>query len=129
MRGRATDKFITENCGILNKLLPKDIILAGRGFDVNESAALFCAEVKIPPFTRRRKQLSMTEVEMTRKNASVGVHVERVIGNLKNKYTFLQGPLPLDYLIVKGSDHTTIDTVAVVASALTNICNSIIPFE
>jgi len=71
----------------------------------------------------------MIEVETTRKIASVRVHVERVIGNLKNKYTFLQGPLPLDYLIVKDSDQTTIDKVAVVASALTNICNSIIPFE
>ena len=71
----------------------------------------------------------MIEVETTRKIASVRVHVEQVIGNLKNKYAFLQGPLPLDYLIVKDSDHTTIDKVAVVASALTNICNSIIPFE
>ena len=127
--GRATDKYITENCGILSKLQPGDIILADRGFDVNESAALFCGEVKIPPFTRGKKQLSMIEVETTRKIASVRVHVERVIGNLKNKYTFLQGPLPLDYLIVKDSDQTTIDKVAVVASALTNICNSIIPFE
>ena len=71
----------------------------------------------------------MIDAETTRKIASVRVHVEQVIGNLKNKYTFLQGPLPLDYLIVIDSDHTTIEKVAVVASALTNICNSIIPFE
>ena len=50
--GRASDKYITENCGILSKLQPGDIILADHGFDVNESAALFCGEVKIPPFTR-----------------------------------------------------------------------------
>jgi len=29
--GRVSDKYLTENCGILRKLLPGDILLADRG--------------------------------------------------------------------------------------------------
>ena len=57
--GRASDKHITENSGILSHLLPGDQILADRGFNVEETAGLYCAEVKIPPFTRGKKQLSV----------------------------------------------------------------------
>ena len=35
--GRTSDKFLTENCGILKNLLPGDLILADRGFTVHES--------------------------------------------------------------------------------------------
>ena len=49
--GRASDKYITEHCGILKKLLPGDVILADRGFNIEENAALYCAEVRIPSFT------------------------------------------------------------------------------
>ena len=48
--------------GFLDNLLPGDHILADRGFNVQESVGLHCAEIKIPPFTRGRKQLSAVEV-------------------------------------------------------------------
>ena len=54
--GRASDVYITENCGLLKKLLPGDMILADRGFTVQDTAGLYCAEVCIPPFTRGKKQ-------------------------------------------------------------------------
>ena len=60
--GRVSDVHLTENCGILDKLLPGDLILADRGFNIHESAGLFCAQVKIPPFTKGKNQLSKTEV-------------------------------------------------------------------
>ena len=53
-----SDKHLTENCGILTKLLPGDTVLADRGFDIQESVGLMCAEVKIPAFTRGKTQLS-----------------------------------------------------------------------
>ena len=42
--GRVSNKHLTEHCGILNYLLPKDIIRADRGFDIQDSAALYYAE-------------------------------------------------------------------------------------
>ena len=32
--GRVSDKYLTEHCGILSNLLPGDIVLADRGFDI-----------------------------------------------------------------------------------------------
>ena len=37
--GRVSDKYITENCGYLYKLQPGDVVLADRGFNVQESVA------------------------------------------------------------------------------------------
>uniref|UniRef100_A0A3P9DFL2 THAP-type domain-containing protein n=1 Tax=Maylandia zebra TaxID=106582 RepID=A0A3P9DFL2_9CICH len=50
--GRASDKHITERCGILQKLLPGDVVLADRGFDIRDAAGMMCAQVKIPAFTK-----------------------------------------------------------------------------
>ena len=126
--GRSSDKFVTDHCGILDKLLPGDVVLADRGFDIGESVALYCATVKIPAFTKGKRQLDPTDVEETRRIASVRIHVERVIGSVRNKYTILQDTLPLDYLIRKdASKDTTIDKIALVACRLNNLCNSIIP--
>ncbi|XP_047142391.1 uncharacterized protein LOC124816740 isoform X1 [Hydra vulgaris] len=82
--GRTSDKHLTENCKILNYLLPGDIVMADRGFNIEESVAVYCASVKIPAFTKGKRQLDSIDVEQTRHIASVRIHVERVIGNLKN---------------------------------------------
>ena len=65
---RVYDKHITGHCGLLLKLLPSDIVLADYGFDIKESVGLNCAEVKIPAFTKGKKQLPPLELEATRKN-------------------------------------------------------------
>ena len=44
------------------------------------------AKLHIPAFTRGKSQLSATEVEETRKIANVRIHVERVIGYVRQKY-------------------------------------------
>ena len=50
--GRVSDVHLTENYGLLQKLLPGDMILADRGFTIQDSAGMYCAEVRIPPFTK-----------------------------------------------------------------------------
>ena len=53
--GHISDKYITKHSEILDKLLPGDLVLADRGFTVQ---GFYCAKVKVPPFTKGRKQLS-----------------------------------------------------------------------
>ena len=55
--GRTSDKFLTENCGILDKLVPGDIVMADRGFAIHESVAFKRSELVIPAFTKGKKQL------------------------------------------------------------------------
>ena len=124
--GRASDVHITENCGILDKLLPGDMILADRGFTVEESAGMYCAEVKIPPFTRGKKQLSKCEVDTARQLSRVRIHVERVIGAVKQKYTILQSTLPISIIMCKDDDCSIIDKIVTVCCAMFNCCDSII---
>ena len=63
--GRTSDKFLTENCGILKNLLPGDLVLADRGFTVHESVWFYGAEINIPAFTRGKDQLDPVDFETT----------------------------------------------------------------
>ncbi|EEC05676.1 conserved hypothetical protein [Ixodes scapularis] len=94
--GRASDKLITESCGVLDNLLPGDSVLADRGFRIPDAVGVHCARLEIPAFTRGRAQLPPAVVESTRKLANVRIHVERVIGLVRNKYTTLKSTIPGD---------------------------------
>ena len=52
--GRVSDKHLTEESGLLEKLVPGDVILADRGFDIADSVGLHCATIKIPAFLALR---------------------------------------------------------------------------
>ena len=64
--------------------------MADRGFDIEESITVYCAEVKIPSFTKGKRLLSSLDVEKSRLIASVRIHWER-----PKQYSILQGILPL----------------------------------
>jgi len=81
--GRTSDKYLTENCGLLDKLLPGDLVMADRGFTIHDGVALKYAELVIPAFTKGKEQLDPIDVEKTRGIAHVRIHVERVIGLLR----------------------------------------------
>ena len=69
--GRVSDVHLTEHCGILNKPVHGDLILADRGFSIHESASLYFAEVKVPSFMKGKAQLSKYDVDTTRELARV----------------------------------------------------------
>lgn len=128
--GRTTDRFVTENCKFLNNILPGDLILADRGFDIKDVVGSMMAECKIPAFTKGKDQLSPLDLESTRKIAHLRIHVERVIGMVRQKYTFLNGPLTLDLLVrIDGEEMTMMDQITTVCCALVNFCESVVDFE
>ena len=126
--GRVSDKYLTENCGILNYLEPGDVILADRGFTVHDSVGICCAEVKMPPFTKGKKQLSQPEVDMARQLSRVRIHVERVIGVIRQKYSILESTLTIKMIMCdEETSLSVIDKIVVVGAALYNCCNSVVP--
>ena len=122
---------MTENRGILEKLHPGDVILADRGFDISDTVGLYCAQISIPAFTKGKKQLTGIEVEQTRRIANVRIHVERVIGNIRKKYSILSSTQPITFVMSKTNSLTTLDKIVIVSCALCNffICNSVIPTD
>lgn len=129
--GRTSDKYLTERCGLLDNLKAGDLVLADRGFTIRESVALYQAQLAIPAFTKGKNQLDPFDVERTRGIADVRIHMARVIGLLRQKYTILQSTLPLDYLTCSNNaaNCPLIDRMIRVCSALTNLCPSVVPFE
>ena len=132
--GRTSDKFLTENCRIMEKLLPGDLVMADRGFTIHEFLVCKQAELAIPAFTRGKDQLDPVDVEKTRGIANVRIHVERVIGRHRRKFTILSGTLPIDYLFCNrnGSQEAAtpmIDRIINVCSALVNLCPGIVPLD
>ena len=125
--GHTSDKFITENCGLLNNLLPGDLVLADRGFNIEESVSLYAARLQIPSFTKGKPQLSALDIETTRSLANVRIHVERVIGAVRQKYTILgHSIVPIQYLMSEDAEPCLLDKIAVVCCALTNCCKSVV---
>ncbi|XP_041373742.1 uncharacterized protein LOC121386792 [Gigantopelta aegis] len=127
--GRVSDKHLTANCDFLSNLIYGDVILADRGFEIQEMVAVYGAEVRYPAFMRGKSQLTASEVESTRKIANVRIHVERVIGCVRQKFTILGGTCPIDHLISKENSKPLLDKVVFVCCALTNMCPSVVPFE
>ena len=128
--GRVSDKFLTENSGLLKNLLPGDIVLADRGFDIADSVGFYQAQLYMPAFTKGKSQLPAKDVEETRKIANVRIHVERVIGLVRRKFTMLQSILPVALVTArKGDNLAPIDKIAIICCALTNLSESIVPFH
>lgn len=91
---------------------------------------MFCAEVKIPPFTRGKQQLSKLEVDSARQLARIRIHVERVIGMVRQKYTILQSTLPINMIMCSTDEKvSTIDKIVAVCCALCNHCESVVSFD
>ena len=85
-----------ENSGYLQHLSPGDVVLTVRGFDVDDSLALHGATLDIPTYTRGHDQIPVDDVEATRKLANVRIHVERIIGAVRQSFQILSttGVLP-----------------------------------
>ena len=110
--GRVSDKQITKESGFFNKVSMGDCML--------EKLSALGATLKIPSFTKGKKQLSGGEVDTSRQLSSVRIHVERVIGRIK-KFRLLQTTLPLTQVDL-------LDDIMVIVCGLVNINNSVVPF-
>ena len=120
--GGNSDMYITENCGLLKKIQPNDLILADRGFDCSDSVNSYQATLQISAFTKGKTQLNPLDLENTRGLAAMRLHVERVISVVRQKYTILQSTVPNSMIDVDTpNDVMLLDKIVKVCCALTNL--------
>jgi len=128
--GRVSDKHLTEHCGILDKLLPGDVVLAERGFDIKESVGMTHNTLLRITFTKEKSQLSAMEVTETSMIANIHIHVERVIGNVIQHYSVLQSTPLIDCVIKRdGEECPLTDQIVHECCALCSVCDSVVPFD
>ena len=111
--GRVSDKEITDKSGFYDKLEYGDLVLADRGFLIQEELAIRGASLAIPAFTKGKKQLSQREVESSRRLSRARIHVERAIERIKN-FQILKHTMPIT--LVKHADD-----ILMICAALTNL--------
>ena len=88
------------------------------------------AKLHIPAFTKGKSQLSAFEVEDTRKIANVRIHVERVIGCVRQRFSILHCTLPIHFVTKrKDEEIPLIDRIVRVCCALNNVCDSVVHFD
>ena len=66
-------------------------------------------------------------MDWNRELVLVRIHVERVIGVLKQKYIILQGVLPISIVANKDKQNASIHKLVRVCCALVNLCPSVVP--
>lgn len=123
--GRATDIFITTNCGFFDVLIPDDFVLADKGFQMSDQFEMYNSHLELPAFVYNKQQLHPLEIERTRKIANVRIHVERVIGFLKRKFLLLHQIIPMSMLsrpICETDDACVLDKIMTVCCSLCNLC-------
>ncbi|XP_022111667.1 uncharacterized protein LOC110990892 [Acanthaster planci] len=122
--GNTSDKKLVKMTNIIEKLEPNDILMADRGFNIQELLLHKSVKLIIPPFMRTTSSSSQfTESEDTRTKtvANARIHVERAIGRLK-EFAILKGPIPLTMVDL-------MESVLVVCSAIVNLQPVLVPLS
>ncbi|XP_077277408.1 uncharacterized protein LOC143905713 [Temnothorax americanus] len=111
--GRASDKFIVNKTGVLNKLDSYDGVMVDKGFRIEAECLQRNVRLIRPPFLHQKQQMSQTDALKTADIARARVHVERVIQRLR-EFELLRGPVPWPLA------HYFDDTL-IIAAGLTNL--------
>ena len=119
--GNMSDKEMVKRSGFLEYLQPGDSVLADRGFNIQELLLDRRVTLVIPPFLRGRKQFTHAEDLRTKSVANARIHVERVIGRMKD-FNIMKAELPLDMFDI-------FDHIVVVIAALVNLQPPIVPLH
>ncbi|KAF0745173.1 THAP-type domain-containing protein [Aphis craccivora] len=116
--GRASDKFIFIDSGILDKCTEGDAIMVDKGFLIEQECADRGVRLYRPPFLGKNKQLSTKDGIENAEIARARVHIERAIQRIKI-FKILQQKVPWSYLPI-------IDKITTVICGVVNISRPII---
>ena len=98
--GSISDVELTHVSGFLQTLEGKEgiSVMADRGFTIKDQLKEVGVLLNIPPFFEGCTQLPSKEVKKGRRIASLRIHVERVIGRIK-QFNILNDPLSMICLL------------------------------
>ena len=116
--GSMSDKELVKRSGLVDLFSPGDTLLADRGFNIQELLLHKGVKLVIPPFLKGKKQFSEAEDQRTKQVANARIHVERVIGRMKD-FNITKAELPLDMF----------DHIVTVTAALVNLQPPIVPLK
>lgn len=122
--GRATDIVIVEDCGYLNHLQPGSTVMADRGFK-NISTKLEqigCGLVR-PPSVSADVRSTKEEVKTSKQIAALRIHVERVIGRLR------EFKMLLPHACIDHNHIPCIDNIVKIACGIINMQDYIIKIQ
>ena len=80
--------------GLLNKIMPEDVILGDRGFTIHDLCAEKGATLEIPHFLEGRTAFQEVETARNKLLSRARVHVERFNERIK-KFRIISGIVPL----------------------------------
>lgn len=82
--GSISDRCLFEKCGLTDLLEKNDIVLADRGFQIQDILAPNDVTLNVPEFMKRKAdQLEPEQLSRSKKTSSKRIHIERVIGLAK----------------------------------------------
>lgn len=110
--GRAGDKHIVEKSGFLNFLQPGDVVMADRGFKIEDTLAFYQCTLARPPSAHSNLQLNEKDAAKTSKIANARIYVEQAIRKLK-EFQVLKNELPISLLPV-------VDDIVKICASLVN---------
>ena len=97
--GNISDKEIVKQSGFLDYLEKGDVVLADRGFLIEDLCLEKGAKLVIPPFLKNRSKFTREETVRTKLIARARIHVERFNQRLKT-FKILQGGVPMSLVPV-----------------------------
>lgn len=118
--GSISDKEIVKRSCFMEKLNPGDVVMADKGFNIQDLLALHHTRLLAPPIMRKGN-VSSKATTVTRRIAKVRVHVERMIRKLKC-FGILRGVIPLTL-------KPYVSSIVRVCAALVNLQPSIIEVD
>ena len=115
--GRASDRHITLESGILDKVDPTDQLLVDRGFLIKSEVVSRNATLVMPPPAGGHNQMLTSDVQKTKNIANLRIHVERAIQRIKC-FAILKNQLSITHLPL-------IDDIVLICSAICNFSQAL----